>query len=85
MFIFLRAAGVCLLVLLTRATAVAEEPSNLLPPVAQGSTDVPYPEGADGDAAVVLELVVEKDGSVARATVLENPASPTNPSHRPRE
>jgi TonB family protein len=32
---------------------------------------VPYPEGARGDAAVVLELVVEKDGSVSSATVVE--------------
>ena len=71
MLIFLRAAGHCLAVLLTCATAVAEQASELLPPVVQGSTDVPYPEGAEGDAAVVLELVVEKDGSVSSATVVE--------------
>jgi hypothetical protein len=44
-------------------------------PVAQGSTDVPYPPGAKGDAIVLLELVVEKDGSVASAVVTEG-ASP---------
>jgi len=71
MFILPRAAGVCLLIQLTCATAVAQEPSDLLPPVAQSSTDVPYPEGADGDAAVVLELMVEKDGSVSSVTVVE--------------
>jgi TonB family protein len=32
---------------------------------------VPYPPGAEGEAAVVLELVVEKDGSVSSATVIE--------------
>ncbi len=41
----------------------------LTAPVAQGSTDVPYPKGAQGDAVVLLELTVEKDGSVARAIV----------------
>jgi TonB family protein len=35
---------------------------------------VPYPAGADGDAAVVLELVVEKDGSVSSAMVVEGDA-----------
>jgi hypothetical protein len=71
MFTFLRAASTCLAVLLTCATAVAEQPSELLAPVVQGSTDVPYPEGGEGDALVVLELVVEIDGSVSSAAVLE--------------
>jgi hypothetical protein len=71
MFIFLRAAGVCLAVLLTCASAQAQETTNLIPPVAQSRTDVPYPEGAVGDATVLLELVVEKDGSVSSATVVE--------------
>ena len=71
MLIFLRAAGVCLAVLLTCASLLAQQISELVPPVAQGSTEVPYPEGAEGDAAVVLELVVEKDGSVSSATVIE--------------
>jgi hypothetical protein len=71
MFIFLRAAGVCLAVLLTCASAQAQEIANLTPPIAQSSTDVPYPEGASGDATVLLELVVEKDGSVSSAAVVE--------------
>jgi hypothetical protein len=74
MVTYLRVAGRCLAVLLTCATAVAEQALELLPPVARGSTDVPYPVGAEGDAAVVLELVVEKDGSVSSATVIEGAA-----------
>src|SRR5688500_11354870 len=71
MFIFLRAAGVCLAVLLTCASAQAQESATLTAPVAQSGTDVPYPEGGVGDATVLLELVVEKDGSVSSATVVE--------------
>jgi hypothetical protein len=43
----------------------------LAPPVAQGSTDVAYPDGAAGDAIVDLELVVEADGTVSSAAVLD--------------
>src|SRR5687767_10374798 len=73
MLIFRRifAAGVWLAVLLACASVRAQVPPELTPPVAQSSTDVPYPEGADGDAAVVLELVVERNGSVSSATVVE--------------
>lgn len=67
-----RAACVSLAVLSTCSAPLrAQTPPALVPPVALGSTEVPYPEGADGDAAVVLELVVEKDGSVSSATVVE--------------
>jgi hypothetical protein len=51
--------------------AAPAAPPALTPPVAQGSTDVPYPTGAQGDAVVLLELVVEEDGTVSRATVME--------------
>jgi len=71
MFTFPRAAGVCLAALLTCASAMAQTASELLPPIATSNTDVPYPEGAEGDATVLLELVVEKDGSVSSATVIE--------------
>jgi hypothetical protein len=73
MLIFRRifAAGVWLAVLLACASVCAQVPPELTPPVAQSSTDVPYPEGAQGDAAVVLELVVESTGSVSSATVIE--------------
>jgi hypothetical protein len=36
---------------------------NVIPPHARDTTS-PYPENAHGDAVVVLELVVERDGSV---------------------
>jgi TonB family protein len=71
MFTFLRPLGAGLIVLLTCLGAAAEQPSDLLPPVAESRTDVPYPQGAEGDAAVLLELVVEKDGSVSSATVVD--------------
>ncbi len=32
---------------------------------------MPYPSGAEGEASVVLELLVEKDGSVGAVRVLE--------------
>jgi TonB family protein len=38
-------------------------------PTVQGNTDVPYPKGAKGDAVVLLELTIEKDGTVSNATV----------------
>lgn len=53
------------------ARAQAPEPPALTPPIARGSTDVQYPQGAEGDATVLIELVVEKDGSVSRAVVIE--------------
>ncbi|HEX6272454.1 MAG TPA: TonB-dependent receptor [Polyangiaceae bacterium] len=39
--------------------------------MARSSTEVPYPEGAEGDALVVLELIVAKDGTVTTVEVLE--------------
>ena len=73
MSIFRRAftASAGLAVLFSCASVYARDTPTLTPPVAQSSTDVPYPKGAAGDAAVVLELVVEKDGSVSSATVVE--------------
>ena len=43
----------------------------LTPPVAQSSTDVPYPPGANGDAVVLLELTIETDGTVSNAVVID--------------
>jgi TonB-dependent Receptor Plug Domain/Gram-negative bacterial TonB protein C-terminal len=40
-------------------------------PVVQGSTEVPYPPGANGDAVVLLELTVETDGTVSNATAID--------------
>jgi len=53
------------------SVAWAQPAATLSPPVLQGSSDVPYPPDAKGDAVVVLELVVEEDGSVSRAEVQE--------------
>src|SRR5580692_9871174 len=43
----------------------------LTPPVAESSTDVSYPPGANGDAVVLLELTVEADGTVSKAVVFD--------------
>jgi len=42
-----------------------------LPPKLVRSADVPYPEGAKGDARVTLVVVVEKDGTVREAKPTE--------------
>lgn len=41
------------------------------PPVVQSNTDVPYPEGAQGDSAVVLLLEIDPAGNVSSAIVEE--------------
>src|SRR5262249_45171745 len=48
--------------------ARAQAPPAVTPPVVQGTTDVPYPVHAHGDAVVFLDLVVDKDGRVRSAT-----------------
>ncbi len=63
-----------LLVLLTwpsaaRAQPTGEPPSEVVPPQAADVPDVPYPDGAEGDAEVILVLVVDADGSVRSAEV----------------
>jgi TonB family protein len=40
-------------------------------PIARNSTDVPYPAAAEGDASVLLELLVAADGTVSQAEVIE--------------
>jgi hypothetical protein len=57
--------------LVMQTVAHAQSPPPLTPPVAESSTDVAYPEGAAGDAVVDLELVVEADGTVSSAVVLD--------------
>jgi len=67
-----RAACVTLAVLLTWSlSAGAEDLPALTPPVPEGGTEVPYPPGAGGDARVVLELIVARDGSVSSASAIE--------------
>jgi TonB family protein len=43
----------------------------IAPPTVQGPTDVPYPAGAKGDATVLLDVDVDKDGRVSNAVVTE--------------
>jgi len=54
-------------------SSVAAGPE-IAPPVARGSQEVAYPEDGQGDAVVVLELVVASDGHVASATVIDGPS-----------
>jgi TonB family protein len=58
-------------VLIASSTAIAQVATPLTRPVATGSTDVPYPPNATGDAVVLVELVVETDGTVSSAEVVE--------------
>lgn len=64
-------AGAVLVLHVSAATAEVPVSAQVTPPVALGSTDVPYPAGATGDAVINLELVVESDGSVSSAFVLD--------------
>jgi hypothetical protein len=58
-------------VLVASSTAIAQVAPPATPPVATGSTDVPYPSNATGDAVVLIELVVETDGTISSAAVIE--------------
>ncbi len=71
MFNYFRGAGVGLALLLTCGSVRAQGAAALTAPVLQSSSDVPCPAGTEGAAAVALDLVVEKDGLVSSATVLE--------------
>lgn len=51
--------------------ASAQGTGALSPPLALGGTDVPYPEGAQGDAVVLLELIVAADGTVTQVEVID--------------
>ena len=50
-------------------TTEARRP-NIAPPRARDTSSPPYPENAHGDSVVVLELVVERDGSVGEIRVV---------------
>lgn len=53
------------------ARAAEESATGITAPAPLGSLEVPYPEGAQGDATVELELVVGADGSVVSAQVMK--------------
>jgi TonB family protein len=63
----------CLATAPVRAQPAGNDASarGVTPPRAVSRPAVPYPQGARGDADVLLELVVAKDGSVRSARVLE--------------
>jgi TonB family protein len=46
-------------------------PTDLVPPRAIETPRVPYPDGASGDASVVLDLVIDATGKVTKATAVE--------------
>jgi TonB family protein len=71
---FGRAVGASALLTLLMVGRARAQPVDVTPPHAITMPDVPYPADAEGESAVILELVVEADGSVARATVIEGPA-----------
>ena len=49
------------------APSPSDAPSDLVPPSLITTPDVPYPDGATGDALVVLMLTVGRDGASALA------------------
>jgi TonB family protein len=57
---------------LAAADAAAQTP-DLVPPRAIETPAVPYPSHAAGEASVLLELSIDKEGKVARAVVVEGP------------
>lgn len=64
-------AAVVAALLASTARAFGQAPPSVTPPAVQGSTDVPYPAGATGDATVVLDVDIDKDGHVSGAVVTE--------------
>ena len=69
--IFFAAASVWTNATLAQDKPIPAQAPSLIPPVVQRSTDVPYPKGAKGDAVVLLELTIEKDGTVSSAVATE--------------
>src|SRR5258708_31639142 len=53
------------------ATPPADASTDLVAPRLISSSDVPYPEGAQGDAAVRLVLTVGRDGSAQAARAVD--------------
>ena len=74
-----RLGAVALLVACTAPSSAMAQPSPGAPPTApqrlDPAPDVAYPEGAEGDAEVVLVLVIERDGRV-RSVDVERGAEP---------
>jgi TonB family protein len=68
-----RAAMVLTLLLVWSASARAQEARakvpQVTPPVVENSTEVPYPKDGHGNATVLLDLDIDRDGRVLRAVV----------------
>ncbi len=70
------------LALLCSRVAAAADPAGVAatqgvePPTLLTSPEVPYPEGATGDAVIVLTLVVSREGGVLEATPVEPAPEP---------
>lgn len=65
----MRGFAVAAVVSLCAATARAEDP--VVPPRVTEQAEPRYPEGAEGDASVLLELVVEETGALGEVKVIE--------------
>jgi TonB family protein len=61
----------CAFLVLLAWSSRARADVSVTPPEAFESAEVPYPAGANGDAVVELEIVVEKDGTVSKADVID--------------
>jgi len=59
---------------LTVSPAEAEEAIALTPPAPLGSTEVPYPRDGQGEARVLVDVLIERDGTVSEARVVEGSA-----------
>jgi TonB family protein len=78
---FGRALSLCLAISVASSVAIAQPAPPAPPPAPEiqrpnaiGDTGVAYPEGAHGDAVVVLELVIGPNGAVKDVTVVSGAA-----------
>jgi TonB family protein len=73
----LTALPVCVACLLGRADALAQDdrgspdPGAVEPPKLVSEEEPKYPDGATGESSVIIEIIVEEDGSVTEAVLVE--------------
>jgi hypothetical protein len=53
------------------SAALAQDVPALTPPIAQGSSAVPYPPEGEGDGSVLLELLIDEAGNVTNCEPIE--------------
>jgi len=73
-FLVVLAASAALAVAGADARAQAPAAAAITPPVPRSALEVPYPEGAKGDATITLTLLVDATGQVQSATAAEPPS-----------